>query len=271
MRLTARVSVTAGLSALLLISATGCKRLRANDEINKGVADFKNGRYESATNHFQAAVNIDPDNPNPRLYLATTYSSQIVPNLDTPDNKRFAQKALEGFQEVLAKDPSDVTANKQVASIYMNTGRPEQAKEYQKKVITLSPNDQEAYYTIGVVDWKSAYNNAVAVLGKESLTDKSDGNFKLSKSGCATLTAENTPLVTEGMTYLQKAIDINPTYEEAMTYMSLMERRKADLECGNTSAVKADLEAADMWAQKSIGARKEVERRKEEKSKGVQM
>ncbi len=27
------------------------------------------------------------------------------------------------------------------------------AKEYEKKVIALAPNDPEAYYTIGVVDW----------------------------------------------------------------------------------------------------------------------
>ena len=82
---------------------------------------------------------------------------------------------------------------------------------------------------------------------------------------------QNAPLVTEGLQELQKAISINATYEEAMTYMSLMERRKADLECGNADAVKADLQAADEWAQKSMGARKENERRKEEKSHGVQM
>jgi hypothetical protein len=49
MKLNARVPVTAGMMALLLVSATGCNRLRANDQINKGVADFKNAKYESAT------------------------------------------------------------------------------------------------------------------------------------------------------------------------------------------------------------------------------
>ena len=36
--------------------------------------------------------------------------------------------------------------------------------------------------------------------------------------------------------------------------------------CGNKDAIKADLQASDMWAQKSMGARKENEKRKEEKS-----
>ena len=48
-----------------------------------------------------------------------------------------------------------------------------------------------------------------------------------------------------------------------------MSRRKADLECGNPEAAKADLAAADMWAQRVMGARKEIERRKEAKEHGV--
>ncbi len=269
MKLTARVPVTAGLMAMLLTSAIGCQHLEANDQINKGVAAFKNARYEEAEGHFQKAISIDPDNPNPRLYLATTYASQVVPNLDTPDNKKVAQQALAGFQEVLQKDPNNINALKQIASIDRNTGHPEEAKDYEKKVIALDPTDAEALYTVGVVDWIQAYKNAVTTLQGENLTDKSDGNFKLSKGGCAKLVSLNTPLVTEGDSYLHKAVDVNPTYEEAMTYLSLMARRKADLECGNAPAVKADLEQADMWAQKSMGARKENERRKEAKEHGV--
>ena len=271
MNLTARVSVTTGLTAFLLLSTTGCDHLRAADQLNKGVADFKNARFEAATNHFQNAVNIDPNYEMAKLYLATTYSSQIVPNLDTPENKAIAKKALDGFQAVLAKNPQDVTALKQIASIDRNTGHPEEAKEYEKRVIAVAPNDAEAHYTVGVVDWIQSYKNATTALAAESLTDKSDGNLKLSKTGCAKLAAMNTPLINEGIEYLQKAIDINPTYEEAMTYMSLMQRRKADLACGNGDAIKGDLAQADQWAQKSMGARTENEKKKEAKTSGVTM
>ena len=89
------------------------------------------------------------------------------------------------------------------------------------------------------------------------MNDKSDGNVKLSKPGCAKLVEMNTPLVTEGNQYLQKAVELNPTYEEAMTYLSLMARRKADLECGNVPAIKADLELGRFSGRKkSMGARK---------------
>jgi tetratricopeptide (TPR) repeat protein len=269
MKLTARVPVTAGLMALLLFSATGCKRLRANDQINKGVADFKNAKLESATNHFQNAVNIDPDNMNPRVYLATTYASQVVPNLDTPENKKFAQQALDGFQDVLQRDPQNLNALKQIAALERNTGHPDKAKEFEQKVIAQDPTDSEANESIGGADFYASYKNAVTVLAGEGLTDKGDGNTKLSKAGCAKLTALNQPLVSEGFQYLKKSTDLNPNYEEAYTYLSLLSRRKADLECGNIPAIKQDLADADMYAQKSMGARKEIERIKEAKSHGV--
>ncbi len=269
MKLTARVPVTAGLTALLMLSATGCARLRANDQINKGVADFKNARYESATVHFQNAAQIDPDNPNPRIYLATTYASQVVPGLKSPENDKLAQEALQNFHMVLDKDPNNVIALKQIASIDRSIGKIDESKADEKKVISLSPDDPEAYDTIGGVDWSITYKNALTILAANGLTDKSDGNVKLPKAACADLTAKNAPLIAEGLQYLQKAVDLNPTYEEAMTYMSLLERRKADTECGNADAIKADLSTADGWTQKAMGARKEIERRKEEKSHGV--
>ena len=268
MKLTARVSVTAALLALLLGSATGCNRLKARDELNKGVQAFKNARYEEAINHFQTSIQLDPDYPQAKLYLATAYSYQVVPNLDTPENLKTAQKALEGFNEVLAKDPNDLTALKQIASIDRNIKKLDEAKEYEKKVIAIDPNDPEAYYTIGVVDWMQEYKNAITILAADGSTDDGNGNPKKSKGACQKEQASNSGVVAEGLQYLNKAVDINKTYDDAMSYLNLTYRRKADLECGDDAARKADLAAADDWAQKGMGARKENELKKEQKNGG---
>ena len=53
-----------------------------------------------------------------------------------------------------------------------------------------------------------------------------------------------------------------------MTELQLMYRRKADLECGNDAARKADLAQADTWVQKATGARKANEAAKEKKLGG---
>jgi len=167
MKLTARIPVTAALLALLLLSATGCKVLKSRDQLTKGVQAFKNAQYEEAVNHFQNAVALDPKSEDAKLYLATAYSYQVVPNLDTPENLAIAQKALDGFQAVLAEHPNDLTSLKQMASINRNIKRLDPAKEYEKKVIALAPNDAEAYYTIGVVDWMQSYKNMIAILAAD--------------------------------------------------------------------------------------------------------
>jgi tetratricopeptide (TPR) repeat protein len=267
MKFTARIPVTAAMLALLL-TATGCKVLKSRDQLNKGVQAFKNARYEEAIGHFQTAISLDPNSEQAKLYLATAYSYQVVPNLDTPENLAVAQKALDGFNAVLAKDPNDLTALKQIASIDRNIKKLDEAKEYEKKVIAIDPNDAEAHYTIGVVDWMQAYKNAITILAADGLTDDGNGNAKKSKGACQKLKDANSAIVQEGLDYLNKAVDINPTYDDAMSYLNLTYRRKADLECPDDAARKADLAKADEWSQKSMGARKANEKKKEEKTQG---
>ncbi|HTH53930.1 MAG TPA: hypothetical protein VL495_08275 [Edaphobacter sp.] len=267
MKLTAKIPVTAALLALML-STTGCNKLKSRDQLVKGVQAFKNARYEEAVNHFQNAISLDPTSADAKLYLATAYSYQVVPNLDTPENMALANKALSGFQEVLSSNPNDLTALRQMASINFNIKKFAEAKDYQKKVIAIDPNAAEAYYTVAVVDWIQAYKNATTILSAEGITDDGNGNVKKSKAACQKLKDENTELVNEGLEYLQKAVQINPTYDEAMQYLNLTYRRKADLECPDDNARKADLAQADEWSQKAMGARKENEKKKEEKTQG---
>ena len=214
-------------------------------------------------------MKLDPSSQDAKLYLATSYAYQVVPSLMTPENLALAQKAIDGFQQVLDKDPNDPDALKQIASIDRSIEKFDDAKAYEEKVIQVAPNEPEAYYTIGFIDWYTAYHkNAQVILAADGLTDDGMGNVKMTKGACAKMQAANTDVVNEGMQYLQKAIDINPTYDDAMQYMQLMYRRKADLECGNDAARKADLAQTDMWMAKAMGARKENELKKEQKLGG---
>jgi hypothetical protein len=80
--------------------------------------------------------------------------------------------------------------------------------------------------------------------------------------------AANTALTNEGLQFLNKAVDLNPTYDDAMQYIQLTYRRKADLECGNEPARKADMSQVDLWSNKAMGARKANELKKEQKAGG---
>jgi tetratricopeptide (TPR) repeat protein len=268
MKRIARFPVLAVAVLSLLAFMTGCNRLQARDQLNKGVSAYKNAKYEEAIGHFQKAVQLDPSLPMARLYLATAYAQQVVPDLDSPENLQSAQLAIDGFKEVLSKDPKDINSLKGIASLYFNIKKYDEARDWQKKVIEVDPNDPEAHYSIGVIDWRLAYRNAVKTLVAAGMQDDGTGNAKMSKATCATLQQQNTQLVTEGIEYLQKAIDLRPSYDEAMSYINLMYRRKADLDCGNDADRKADLAKADEWREKSMGTRKANEEKKNEQTPG---
>ena len=87
---------------LALFSTVGCNKLRARDQLNKGVQAYKNAKYEDAIEHFKNAVDLDPSLINARLYLATAYAQQYIPGADSPDNNRYAEQAIEVFKQVLA-------------------------------------------------------------------------------------------------------------------------------------------------------------------------
>ena len=267
MKLSARI--IAGIALLVVLGSTvGCTKLRARDQLVKGVQAFKAGHYEEAVGHFQNSIALDPNYESARLYLATAYSYQVVPNLDTPENLATAKKAMDGFNEVIAKTPNDLDALRQIASIQRNIQHFDDAKATEQKIISLDPKDAEANYTIGVIDWTQAYKNAVQILGEQGLQDDGNGNVKMNKATCAKIKAANQPLVDEAMKYLNAAVEINPNYDDAMQYLNLNYRRKADLECPNDAARKDDLAQADQWVQKATGARKANEAAKEKKAAG---
>jgi tetratricopeptide (TPR) repeat protein len=268
MKFNARIPILVALLALLG-TATGCNFLKSRDQLNKGIAAFKNAQYEQATNYFQTAAQLDPKNENAKLYLATTYASQVVPNLMTPENLAIAQHALDGFNQVLAKHPDDLTALKQIASIDRNIGKLDQAKADELKVIAKAPNDPEAYYIIGSIDWNfEHYKNTVVILAADGLQDDGEGNKKMTKGACAKIKDANAALVADGLKNLQKAVELNPNYDDAMSYLQLTYRSKANLDCPDDGARKADLAQADAWIQKAMGARKINELKKEQKAGG---
>ena len=54
-----------------------------------------------------------------------------------------------------------------------------------------------------------------------------------------TIKEQNAPLVEEGLQYLNQAMANRANYDDAMSYLNLIYRRKADVDYGNAEAVKA--------------------------------
>src|SRR5271167_1990495 len=113
-----RFPVMAAATLSLIFLMTGCQRLKARDQLNKGVQAYKSAKYEDAINHFQRAVQLDPTYPSAQLYLATAYAQSVVPDLQTPENLKHAQLAIDGFKKVYDRDPKDIGSIKGIAALY---------------------------------------------------------------------------------------------------------------------------------------------------------
>jgi hypothetical protein len=256
---------------LVLFSSMGCDKLRARDQLNKGVEAYKNTHYEEAINHFQQAVKLDPKLLNARLYLATAYVGQYIPGVDSPDNVSVAQQAIAQFQQVIDDHPSreqKVNSAKGIASLYFNMKKFDDAKKYNRMVSDLDPNDADPYYSIGVIDWTASYAPRMEERAKLGLKPEEHLNAKNKdqKKVCDELGQKNMPVIQEGIDNLKKAIELRPDYDDAMAYMNLMYREKADLECADLAARAEDLKTADSWLDKNLAVRKA----KAEKQPGAQ-
>jgi tetratricopeptide (TPR) repeat protein len=251
----ARVLVV--LAALfVLLAGTGCSKLKARDQLNKGVQSYKNARYEEAIEHFKNAVDLDPSLTNARLYLATAYAQQYVPGLDSQENTRNGEMAIQEFQKILDSKPEkaqQIHSLKGIASLYFNMKKFDQAVEFHRKVIALDPNDPETYYSIAVIDWTQAYQEDQKDRAGAGL--RPDAQLK-DKKVCAALRTMNTEKVEDGINDLQKAIQLRPDYDDAMAYLNLLYRQRAEYECDNPDARKSDLKAADDWVDKTMATKK---------------
>ena len=240
--------------ALTLAATTGCNKLKARDQLNKGVQAYKNAKYEDAIERFQKAVALDPSLSAAQLYLATAYANQCTPGVETPENKRTCGQAIQTFKDVLAKDPTNLTSAKGIASLYFQMKKFDEAKEYNREALKIDPNDPESYYSIGVIDWTQTYTPRMEARNKLGL--KPDEPLK-DKKVCEQVKDENTKYIDEGMQALDKALELRPDYDDAMAYYNLLWREKADIECGDPAAREADLKKADEWVDKTLAVKKE--------------
>jgi tetratricopeptide (TPR) repeat protein len=164
-----------------------------------------------------------------------------------------------------------VNSLKQVAAIYFSIKKLDDAREWQKKVLAVDPKDPEAAYTIGVIDWTEAHQNTLKALVPAGINDDGEGNAKAPKKVMDPLKEQNAALVEEGLQYLNQAVANRANYDDAMAYLNLIYRRKADVDFGNEAARKADLAAAEDWRTKAMGTRKANEEKKNSGPKGITM
>lgn len=273
-----RAIATAVVTLGLLAFASGCDKLKARDSLNKGVQAYKATKYEEAARKFKESIEADPNFDVARLYLATSYMSQWIPGADSPENKAMGKRAEDEFMEVLHRDPKNKLATESIASMRYNQANAfpsladklrvmDDAKIWYGKLVEIDPNNSKAYYSLGVISWSKWYPNYKQAREKAGMRQEDPGPIK-DKKIREQLKADYSALVEDGIKNLTKAVELDKIYDDAMAYLNLLIRERADLAETKEEYTK-DIATADAWVAKALESKKIKAAELEKKAKGI--
>jgi tetratricopeptide (TPR) repeat protein len=250
---------------LALVSGTGCRKLRARDDLNKGVQAFRNARYSDAVDKFKEAIELDPTFPTARLYLAIAYFQQWIPGSNEPDNDKMLQAAKDQFNRVLQDDPKNGVAIEYLAQLnYSETQgikdldqkiqKLDEAQTWYQRLSDVEPKNKTALYSLGVIAWAKWYPTLTVARAKAGMKPEDPGPLK-DKKAREELRGKYLDMINAGIGNLNHALEIDPTYDDAMAYLNLLYRERADL-AATPEEYKADIGQADTWMTKTLDMRK---------------
>lgn len=277
MRNVRTIALISAVGALALLS-TGCEKLKARDNLNKGVQAFKSAKYNVAVEHFKKATELDPEFINARVYLATAYMSQYIPGADSPENMQNAKAAETEFLKVLEKEPNNTLAIESLASLHYNQAQGNQpldqklkkldeAAQWYSKLASVDPNAKTAFYSLGVITWAKWYPRLMEARREMGMKPEDPGPLK-DKKVREKMRTEWLATIDSGIENLEKALKVDPEYDEAMAYLNLLHRERADL-LDSPEEYRKEIETADNFVQKALDTKKiKAERAAQQASKG---
>lgn len=263
MRKVAVTPILLTMAAAVLLSA--CNKLQARVELTKGNSYYKNEKYKDALLQFQKGVALDPSLKFAWRSVALTAMVLYRPGVDSPENNGYFSTAVDGFKKYLdafpqnqkaqdyliatyvnaskydevlkylhddlKKHPGALKNHKAIVSIYLRTQRIKEAYDW---IISHIPKaEAEPYYLVSVYCWDKAYRDP-------SITPQVRSEF-----------------VELGLTSVEKALQMQPEYFDAMIYNNLLFREKAKLQT-DEKLKQEYFDKADEWRTKALALREKL-------------
>ncbi|HEV8429042.1 MAG TPA: hypothetical protein VGQ41_14165 [Pyrinomonadaceae bacterium] len=244
--------------AVLVATSSGCgviNRIRAKNQLNEAARAYREGRFLEAEAHSREAASLDPDNKTAPMFIARTIHAQYRPGVQTPDNIKKAQEAIEAYQEILRRNPKDDEAYKAVAYLY---GAIKEDDKLKKWITDRAASDAvepekraEAYVVLASKDWDCSFKiteqPGVKTTTLDPTNNKATVSYKKPKEQKDFDQAQM--CVKSGLLEAENAIKFNPNNESAWSYKTnlLLEASKLAEMDGKTdqkAQYQKDYEAA---------------------------
>ncbi len=249
-----------------LLLAAGCDDLSSRKLIKDGNDDYRKGDFKAAVAKYDEALKLNPTLAKGWVNRAYACQAMFTPGATTPENNKAADCIIESlekafqllpdrkdllnlkiqaqidaarydvviayFKGLVTKDPRDLESVKTLPGILLRAGKAEEALEWYKKRTELEPENPEGYYAIGVFNWERLHDKA-QITGEKRIK-----------------------MADEAIAPLSKALQLNPKYIDAMTYINLVYRERAlgwDVNVPEQlKKQQEDTAKANEWQQKAL-------------------
>jgi tetratricopeptide (TPR) repeat protein len=261
----------------LIVTSSGCgvvNRIRSKNQLNEAARAYREGRFVEAEQYSRRAAELDPNNKTAPMFIARTIHAQYRPGVQTPDNIAKAQQAIDAYQQILERNPSDDEAYKAIAYLYGAIKDNDKLKQWITARATSDTTDPtkraEAYVVLASKDWECSFQitelPGTKVTSVDPANNKATVSYRKPKEQKDFDRAQM--CVKQGLAEAENAIKYDPNNESAWSYKTnlLLEASKlAEME-GQTeqkAQFQKDYEAALKRTTELSAA---AEKRKEEEA-----
>lgn len=260
-------------ASLLCLAQDSPDDPKIRGELGLGVQSYRQGHFAEAARHFEKAVEINPMAVNPHLYLGITYAAQWDPGSQAPQSLELIHKAESEFLKVLEIEPEQLNALESIANLSYQRGMAMQDPADRWEQLTraagwydhlgeASPKRKSAFYMSGMIAWNKCQPEIDAARRQAGMQpDSSDPISNPAVRNAAR--AKCGEVIGTGIEQLKKGLIADPNYSDAMNYLSILFRQRANL-ADSPTASKRDIQEAETWAQKAAQAKRRPSKPDEE-------
>ncbi|HEY0728797.1 MAG TPA: hypothetical protein VGD38_12050 [Pyrinomonadaceae bacterium] len=264
--------------AILVATSSGCgviNRIRSKNQLNEAARAYREGNFVEAEQHSRRAAELDPNNKTAPMFIARTIHAQYRPGVQAPENIAKAQEAIQAYQRLLERNPSDDEAYKAIAYLYGAIKDNEKLKQWITARATneaAEPTKRaEAYVVLASKDWECSFQITESPTNKVTTVDQASNKATVSYRKPAEQKEfdQAQMCVKQGLSEAENAIKFDPNNESAWSYKTnlLLEASKlAEME-GQTDAKAQYQKQYEAALKRTTELSAAAEKRKEEEAR----